>query len=295
MNSITVGLCGGIGNQLFQYAMGLSLALRNNVALKLDTGSFVRDTYFQRTFALDRLNIRFKNEIVSTPTTFRLAQKLQNLTYFRKFFQSIFKPWFIIEKSYDFDDYYLNLKINRSQYLMGYWAHERYFEDIRSILIDEFKLQDEFSENNARLVKQIHETNSVAIHVRRLHQVKTSPDAEPQENGEEEGIALRTDYYEKAINEILSRDNNLQFFVFSDYPEWAKTYLKLPSSTVFLDNNRGPDIEDFALMAMCKHHIIANSTFSWWGAYLGFSEKQIVIAPSKAALMPKALNRWITI
>jgi hypothetical protein len=295
MSSITVGLCGGIGNQLFQYAMGLTLALRNNVSLKLDTSSFKIDKYYRRTYELNRLNIRFKNEIVSMPTTFRAAQRLQYLPHFRPFFQSLCRPWCIIEKSSDFDEYFLKLKINKSAYLMGFWQDERYFDDIKDVIVNEFTLHDDLSENNAIIARHISETNSIAVHVRRLHHVQSSHAALPQEKGEETGIALRTNYYERAINEILARDKNLHFVIFSDYPEWAKTHLRLPSPGTFLDNNRGPDIEDLTLMAMCKHHIIANSSFSWWGAYLGFSEKQIVIAPTEASLMPNIPKRWITI
>ncbi len=295
MNSITVGLCGGIGNQLFQYAMGLALALRSNASLKLDIGCFEIDRYYQRTYALNRFNARFNKEIVSTPTIFRIAQRLQYLPRFREPMQSLFSRWFIIERSAGFDEYFARLKINRSVYLMGFWQDERYFSDIKDAIVNEFTLLDGLSEKNAIMAQHIRRTNSVAIHVRRLHQVQTSDAASPQEDGEEKGIALRADYYERALNIISSCGNDLQYFIFSDYPDWARTYLDLPSSAVFLDNDRGTDIEDLALMAMCKHHIIANSSFSWWGAYLGGSEKQVVVAPSGVTYMPNIPERWIAI
>jgi len=295
MRSITVGLCGGIGNQLFQYAMGLAMALRSNASLKLDIGCFKIDKYYQRAYTLDRFNIRFNKGIVSTPTIFRIAQRLQYLPHFREPMQSLFSRWFIIEKSADFDEYFARLKIDSSVYLMGFWQDERYFSDIKDRIINEFTLLESLSENNAVIAQHIQETNSVAIHVRRLHQVQTSDAASPQEDGEEKGIALKADYYQRAIHEISAREHDLHFFVFSDYPEWAKAHLGLSSSAVFLDNDRGPDTEDLVLMSMCKHHIIANSSFSWWGAYLGGSEKQVVVAPSGVTYMPNIPERWIAI
>ena len=115
------------------------------------------------------------------------------------------------------------------------------------------------------------------------------------EDAETKGLALSARYYNDAIREIEQRVSNPEYFVFSDYPQWARenlTFDRIDTLHVF-ENDRGPDYEDMALMSHCRHHVVANSSFSWWGAWLGRSQSQVAVAPRNARLMPNIPLAWI--
>lgn len=179
----------------------------------------------------------------------------------------------IREKSFHFDPDILRLK--GDVYLDGYWQSEMYFRDIQDIVRKEFTFRNESDRNNTGLADLIRSETAVSLHVRRgdyitdtsIHAVHGT---------------CSLDYYRSSIGLMASRVERPYFFIFSDDPEWAKAHLTLSHPVTYVTNN-GTDraYEDMRLMSLCKHHIIANSSFSWWGAWLSAAPDKMVIAPAR--------------
>ena len=271
---VIVRLVGGLGNQMFQYAAGRAVAYRHEVPLKLDISAFER--YGLRTCRLHHLNIV---ESYATPAEVaRLARSSQNrlvaklytivercLPYYKR---SVFR------QRYDHFDPDI-LRVSRSVYLTGYWQSEKYFKDIEEIIRREFTIRNDPDAVNQEMAAMINKSTSVSLHIRRGDYV-SNPRIR-QTHG-----VCSLDYYEAAVAKLMQFAKDPHFFVFSDDIEWAKQNLKLQYPLTFVSHN-GPerDYEDLRLMSLCKHHIIANSTFSWWGAWLSTNRRKIVIAPKR--------------
>lgn len=271
-NLIIVKLQGGLGNQLFQYAAGRRLAIRHDTPLKLDLNWFSQ--YQLRSYALNLFpiqeSIATREEVAELKGTartgvmrklFRLRQKYR--PYYRRviFAESYRKP---------FDS---NIwKTPRDVYLEGYWQDERYFVDINDIIKQEFTMKSTPEVRTRALAQQISSSQSVSLHVRRGDGVSG-----PQDYG-----LCGLDYYRKCVDFIVKKVTKPQFFVFSDDPEWTYEHIKLDYSAVYVTHNlQRRDHEDLWLMSLCKHNIIANSTFSWWGAWLNPNPDKIVLAPAR--------------
>jgi hypothetical protein len=265
---IIVNLKGGVGNQMFQYALGKKLALQNKDVLKLEVEGLERanavgDIY--RPFSLEAFNISAE---VATPT------EVRSLKY----------PYGIISKGLRFFNARI-LKVTNTLFnpkvltwkgnlfLDGYWQSPSYSADIQDTLREEFTLKTPLSAAVTQYKQQIESRESVSMHIRRADYV-TNPRVL-----QEFGIC-EASYYAAAIANIQQRSTNPTFFVFSDDIEWVKDNLPVPESTVYVENPELKDVEELALMSMCDHNIIANSTFSWWGAHLNANEQKIVVAPT---------------
>jgi len=187
---------------------------------------------------------------------------------------------YIQEKTdYIFDEKIFNQISCRDIYLDGYFQNENYFKDIKENLRKELTLKTKADNINEEISQRILNTNSVCLHLRRLHGFAA--------NGAwvggrlERNMNLPLDYYYEAAKRIIKNVKDPYFFIFSDNPGWAQENLKLDYSKEFIGHNcRGKDYEDLRLMSLCKHHIIANSTFSWWGAWLAQNPDQLVLAPA---------------
>lgn len=264
-------LTGGIGNQMFQYAVARRLAYIHHTVLKLDISSY--ESYKLRKFELDRFNISAqiatKKEIekfIKIPKNifekiiFNLIPSLQKKS------QNYYE-----EKFYHFDQRVLALPDN--VFLSGYWQSEKYFIDIGDIIIKEFTIRTKPDSFNIALLNQIKASESVSIHIRR------GDFAENSSTKLLHGL-FRVDYILKAVSVITEKLNNPHFYVFSDDIDWAKTNLKMKYPITFIDNNIDKkDYEDLRLMSSCKHNIIVNSTFGWWGAWLNNNKSKIIITP----------------
>lgn len=270
---IIVRLKGGIGNQMFQYSAGRRVAHVQKSRLKLDISWFQYDT--SRDYALQNLNIKAaiadKDEIslYKPEKTGILSRIISRML--RRQTSSMDQYSFFKEKFFHFDPEVLTLRDNF--YLDGYWQSEKYFIDIAPIIREEFKIKNPQSKANFKFGQSICSKESVSIHVRRGDYVS---------NSLTNSIHGTCDpsYYERSIEKIASFRKNLHYFVFSDEPAWARAYLKLPCHTTFIEHNSSDKAyEDLRLLSMCKHHIIANSSFSWWGAWLNPNPDKIVIAP----------------
>lgn len=270
---IVVKLIGGLGNQLFQYALGRNLALKNNTELKLDISGF--ETYKLHKYGLHHFNIieNFASEkdlmhikMPSSPVKNFLIDINCKLT--GNITQLYFK-----EAHFNFDPNFFKLTDN--QYLDGYWQSEKYFKDIKSVIVNDFKIKTAPNSANKKMSESIENSNSISIHIRRgdyITDAKTNND---------HGVCS-WEYYENAIEKIVNLVENPLFFIFSDDPLWVEKNFEIAYDHIYVNiNDADKNYEDLRLMTLCKHHIIANSTFSWWGAWLNLNPDKIIYAPKK--------------
>lgn len=266
-------LQGGLGNQLYQYAAGRALATRLGRPLFIDPRTIEPEAP-ARQYDLGALNVEenFIKGLDAFCTRWVGSVRLGRL------FQTAFptaKAYRLIrdrEEGYDasFFEPHAGPII-----LHGYWQSYRYFEDIADNLRQELQFRHAPDRENARMIDLIESSASVSLHVRRGDYVSNA--AFSAALG-----ACDADYYQRAIAKISHETLNPKFFVFSDDPDWAESNLELPGDPVFIRHNLGrSDVEDLRLMTHCKHFIIANSSFSWWGAWLARGPNKVVIAPER--------------
>lgn len=274
---IIVKFMGGLGNQMFQYAAGRRLALLHNAQLKLDI-AHLNDPRCNtpRDYALKHLSINA--EIATTVETNSLRRKgegqVQRLfslglcSSARK--RALSRDY--REPHFHFDPHFL--VATDDCYLDGYWQSEKYFADIKDIIHSEFRVIYPLRGRNQELAELIRATESFSLHVRRGDYVSNPTTSKYH------GIC-GLKYYELAIELIVEKMTQPRAFIFSDDPEWAKMNLKFSFPTTFICHNGSCCYEDLRLMSLCRHNIIANSSFSWWGAWLNGNSDKIVVAPAR--------------
>lgn len=268
---IFTSIYGGLGNQMFQYAIGKSISTLRNVDFKIDSYKINNSNYISRDFSLKKFNISAELAEISEVKKFHNNKYLDFI--FGKLYQKNIKLSNKIfeKKTFHFDKKMMCIS---NGYLDGYWQCFKYFEDIREILIREFSLVEEMDVENKFIYDKIKELNSISIHIRRGDYVK-----DKKNNAIYNVFGL--EYYHNAIDFITNKMEDPYFFVFSDDLKWASKNLNL-SNAIYVDvNSNGNPENDLILMANCKHNIIANSTFSWWSAWLNINPKKIIIAPKK--------------
>ena len=255
---IIVKIIGGLGNQMFQYSYAKSLQ-RKGHKVKIDISAF--DEYkLHGGYQLDKYNIDLK----AHPVNF-LSKILKKL--------GLYKGRLIKENSLLFSNDLLRVKDN--SYVEGYFQSERYFSTIRRDIEISFDIKAELS-NYTKLTKGLIQdaSNSVSLHVRRGDYI----------SNKKANIAHGTcdlDYYQRAMSILNSKFNNVKYFVFSDDIKWCKENLKI-NSVIYVDSEEERDpCEDIYLMSLCRHNIIANSSFSWWGAWLNKNNEKIVVTPKR--------------
>lgn len=267
---ITVILSGGLGNQMFQYAAGRALSLKLQTELSIDTFLLRKKTKTTiRNFELIVFNTKVKE---NSPLKNRLITK--SFYFLNKY--GLKKPIFEVfnifrdKKAQNFDSRFENLSKNST--LFGYFQNENYFQAISSDLKKDFEFIVPFDDKNAEIAKEITSTPSVSVHIRRGDYLNPNINL----------AVLQTDYYQKAIAHIREKIANPVFYIFSDDIHWAKLNLDLSETNhTFIDWNTGNEsFRDMQLMSLCRHNIIANSSFSWWAAWLNSNPQKIVIAPA---------------
>ena len=267
-------LTGGMGNQLFQYAIARSMSLKFNTDLKFDITSFQWDEL--REFELTNFNvfggIASESEIQKVKS---FGPTLKNRIKYKLINKKI--PYYLFsnikEKGFDYNTD-IELLDNKNIYLDGYWQSERYFIKYRSFLLNEISLKNKLSKVSVQYQKLIEQIkNSVSLHVRRGDYIKNS------ETNTFHGVC-DIEYYKKSINYMLQYLNNPTFFIFSDDKEYVKEVFSTIPNCIIV-NGVKVDVEELFLMSYCKHNITANSSFSWWGAWLNKNESKIVISPKK--------------
>lgn len=272
---IIANLKGGLGNQLFQYACSKNIALKLNQELK-----FFRDKPFfsssRKIMIGDIFNLKIKYISfinLSIILRFPAISLLRNLLASNKL--SFLRPSsYIAEPSFTFWPGLFNLN-NQNFYLHGYWQSYKYFEGNLNTIRQDLSFNDKFLYENSDnfYFKKILKVNSVSIHLRR-GDFLTNPRAKKFH-----GVCSMA-YYKKSINFIMQKVKNPHFFIFSDDIEWARSnfnFIECPFT--FIEKNS--DVVDFWLMSLCKHNVLANSTFSWWAGWLNKNNSKFVIAPKK--------------
>jgi len=267
MKLIISRLTGGLGNQMFQYAIAKSLAKKNNDTFKLDISFYPKQTL--RKYELNLFNI--KENIASDHECNQLRGKEDFLfKVFKKLgFEKRPNSYYKEKEIAIFDDNIFHLK--GDIYLDGYWQNENYFKDIRNDILKNFTLKQDISKEAKNYLEQIKNSNSVSLHIRRGDYVQNI------DTNKTHGIC-DINYYKKAIKYIRDNVSNPIFYIFSDDIKWCKENFNFLEKKIFIDKTKSA-LEDLELMKNCKYNIIANSTFSWWGAWLNENKEKIVIAP----------------
>ncbi len=269
---VIVKLMGGLGNQMFQYAAGRCQAHLHNTELKLDLSYLNADPkskYTKREYKLDVFNITSQ---IAGENDLKLFLPLERGKITRALMRKLpilFSKLIANESGHAFMKEFYSYPKN--VYLNGFWQSENYFEPVKVILLKEFTLKGKLDAANESLCVKIKNSDSVSLHIRRGDYV------DDKTTNAFHGVCS-LDYYQKAISHIQKSVPGLTIFVFSDDLTWAKANLKTDVAITFVDFNNPPEI-DMYLMSLCKHNIIANSSFSWWGAWLNQNPGKTVIAP----------------
>lgn len=271
---IIVQLMGGLGNQLFQYAIARRLAFETGQPFKLDLTGY--DTDHLRAYSLAPFNVRHDVATLEEigrvkPLTPDPAGRLSPARFLRTLKYS--RTWIRERTPYVYDRRVLRAR--GDVYLEGYWANEKYFKNIETVIREEFTVTAEPTGDDLAAARAIQRVAAVGLHVRRGDYAQDSVTRSFH------GLAS-VDYYREAVARLTATVRDPHFFVFSDDADWVRQHLRLDYPTTYVTHNtadRGH--EDLRLMALCRHHIIANSSFSWWGAWLGRHPEQLVFAPAK--------------
>jgi len=254
---------------MFQYATARALALKSKTTLLADSRLF--QTYRLHAYLIDRFST-VMSEAVDTNLGGLILPPLR---------RNILTPWWTIrnrgrlryfrEQGLEYHPEFLSLGDNT--YLQGYWQSEKYFRHIASLLRDELTRPEPVEEVNQKVLEEIDSVMAVSLHIRRGDYV-SNPKAFKVHG------TCSLEYYHEAAKYVAERlDSPPIFYVFSDDPKWARENLKLPFKMRFISHNSVQDpSSDLQLMSACRHHVIANSSFSWWGAWLNSSPEKIVVA-----------------
>ena len=271
---VIVRLSGGLGNQLFQYAAGRAVAVHRGDILKLDIANIQRDP--QRSYRLDRFHV---SADIASDVDMKMLKACYLLLLPKRLPRRVRmyipdRHLAIVRERYP--NQYDPVLFESEQphiHLIGYWQNIQYLERIEPLLRKEFEISLPPDTVNAEMLQQIRQVEAVSLHVRRGDYV--SNPVVNQHHG-----TCSVEYYLKAVSAIAEQVREPEFYVFSDDIPWSQENLRLPFPTHFVAHN-GPDkdYEDLRLMQNCKYHILANSTFSWWAAWLCDYPQKIVVGP----------------
>jgi hypothetical protein len=266
---IIVKFIGGLGNQMFQYSFYRYLKKNYNdvkaditdfFSYKLHNGYVLEDIFNVKVDKANFYEILQLREENRRGVLYKIKRKILGR-----------KSSHIKEEDFSFT---LSSK-KQDLYLDGYWGSEKYFKDIEGIIRKEFTVKYAPDEQNQNMINQIVNCESVSIHIRR------GDFASCPSTIKLHGVCSMV-YYKNAIEKLMENINKPHFFIFSDDQQWTQQNMKLSFPTTFVNiNGADKDYEDLRLMSLCKHNIIANSTFSWWSAWLNDNPEKIVIAPKK--------------
>lgn len=266
----------GFGNQLFQYAMGYTLAKRLNQPLQLDVSFFeyAKDNNFNnlRINNLDKLSLINPN-FYNQPRKYykyRYGAKIKN-RIFRKLLNFKYPVlWEDVKNCREYQkDVIERASIMPNVSLYGFWQHPKYFSDCIPDLKAQFVPNYSLSSKVTELKNKIQQCNSIGVHIRRGDFVKL-------------GWAEDYEYYKRGMDEIKKKINNPHFFIVTDDKLWVKDTFKESDITIIDVPTDTCDIDEFFLLSLCDHHIISESTFGWWAAFLNINPNRIIVIPTSA-------------
>ncbi|MCK9409942.1 MAG: alpha-1,2-fucosyltransferase [Bacteroidetes bacterium] len=274
MSIVISKIVGGLGNQMFQYATSRALALKNESDLLLDISEF--QTYTLRPYELGCFSLHVN---IADPSALRrIVYPAGTLRTAYRWLKSTAKTGKPPIRKYSEPHFHFDPNVflqHGNVYLDGYWQSERYFKDIEHVIRNDFRFKHQPDSVNLDLIQKMGNECSVSLHIRRGDYV-----ADERSNAVHGTMGI--EYYKNAVQYIVEREANPQFYMFSDDRQWIEQNFKIPFPITFICHNTGSkSYEDIRLMSMCKHNIIANSSFSWWGAWLNNNASKIVIAPKK--------------
>ncbi|HXC04906.1 MAG TPA: alpha-1,2-fucosyltransferase [Bacteroidia bacterium] len=270
---IITRLSGGLGNQMFQYAFALRMAEQLHTELKMDLGFFTtpqNSLVTPRTYELGCWGI---NPLPVSETELNAFLQPPKRGLSRLFRRSSAQTLNLLikEKQFRFDTSITELQGNL--YLDGYWQSETYFKPVADKISGQYNLQALPDNRNKELEQTLLQCESVAIHVRRKDYMKTP------EILAFHGV-LPASYYQEAVRIMEEKHKNIRLFIFSDDAEWTQQNLKFDLPVSYINHNTGNNSYlDLWLMSRCKHQVTANSSFSWWAAWLNPNPQKTVIAP----------------
>lgn len=260
---IVISFIGGLGNQMFQYALYKKFQLQGK-EVKGNWNFCEHKNYISIVFGLE------------VPQA--LDEAISSLGDFSTSFYSNLRRKFLGNKKTYWQEgnntrYIPEILDLEEGYLHGYWQSEKYFKDIRKSLLTDFQFPQNLNNQNEEILRMIEGTNSVSVHIRRGDYLQG------EKNYNYFGEVCSLEYYHNAMEYFRTKHENASFFIFSNDIEWAKENL-MGNDCYYIDWNNGiEDYLDMYLMSKCRHNIIANSSFSWWGAWLNENMQKQVIAP----------------
>jgi hypothetical protein len=276
--SVTVALYGGLGNQLFQYATGLAMAKHYGASLVLDLSWFDSVHGLQNTtirnFALRPFAIQAELKTGEFPALSEqnIFKRLVN-KILRRIGLDVLQGKIFTEKKFRFDPeiFHLNCPI----WLNGYWQSPKYFENLGHDIHSAIGRPQNLSAESAAMLEKISAAQSICAHVRRGDYVTN------QQASETHGLC-NLDYYKQGIHLVSADLSNPHCFVFSDDPQWVRENFDVGIPITVVDINDADNAhQDLWLMAACRRFVIANSSLSWWGAWLGRNPCKKVVAPKQ--------------
>jgi hypothetical protein len=256
----------GLGNQMFQYAFGRNLQIQHGYELKFDiTNGFTNDHRYHRSFSLGEYNTKITPALSSE---IPVGMNHCNFWPIRMFWKKIpryFRKVVYETKTHQYDPAILCNK--PGMYYIGHWQNEEYFSKIETTIRNDFTSKKPFADQIKDVINQMHANRSVSIHVRRYGFLDPNYGS------------CSLDFYAAALARIgITADTTC--YIFSDDVEWVKSNLKLGCPCIYVaDRCTGSAAVELLMMSHCQHHIISNSTFSWWGAWLGGNPQKIVVGP----------------
>ena len=281
---IVVKIIGGLGNQMFQIAFAKSLSLEMNVDFFLDISAYKK--YKIRNFSIHNLNFSNNIEFVDSLGLHSFQKKYFKVTQsLYRIYQKLLKiiisdlkigssTYLFLSKFgllYNFDPYYYEFKQTKNKVICiyGYFQSEKYFIKYRNLIREEFLVKTVPSTQEKLLLKQIYNSNAVAVSMRLGEDYTNSSSLN----------VCSDDYYYRAIDLISNKLKNPTFYIFSDRIDIVKNNFNFKYNVIYVEGYN--DYESLRLMYTCKHFVISNSSFSWWGSYLSSNKNKIVVAPSK--------------
>lgn len=280
---------------MFQYAAGRALSLKLSCPLLLDVSGFAGYGLHQG-FELSRV-FGCKTEIATEEEIRALlgwrSHPAARKILMRPSLAMLHGSTLVVEPHFH---YWPGIsEVSPNIYLVGYWQSEKYFSEVADTLRADFIFRDSLSSQNAELAKRIGQTMAVSLHVRRGDYASN-----PKTNAAHGLCSI--EYYREAVLYIAEHIEHPEFFIFSDDIAWVKSNLEIDFPCWYVDQNKGAEsYNDMRLMSLCRHHIVANSSFSWWGAWLGSYPEKRVVAPKNwfqsSANDPKDLisDHWVRI